>query len=90
MDREIDKINELKRIMKTVDGRDFIYQFFNDSCGVDFSVGIPSVFKGEYNQGILKPAIDIYNLLVYHCYNDFKLMLDEQSQRAKQKEKDND
>lgn len=81
-DRELDKINELKRIMKTVDGRDFIYQFFSDSCGVDFLNGLPSTLKDEYTQGIRKPAIDIFNLLVYNCYEDFKIMLSEQKMRA--------
>ena len=81
-DRELDKINELKRIMKTVDGRDFIYQFFADSCGVDFLNGLPSTYKDEYTQGIRKPAIDIFNLLVYNCYEDFKSMLSEQKLRA--------
>ena len=88
--RDEEKINELKRIMATVDGRDFIYQFFLDSCGVDFAVGIPSVFKNEYNQGIIKPAIDMMNLLVYNCYENFMLMIKEQSLRSKQKENDND
>lgn len=81
-DRELDKINELKRIMKTVDGRDFIYQFFADSCGVDFLLGIPTSFKDEYTQGIRKPALDIFNLLVYYCRDDFETMLSEQRLRA--------
>jgi hypothetical protein len=88
--REFDKINELKRIMKTVDGRDFIFQFLADSCGVDLSVGIPSTQKDDFRQGMMKPAIDLFNLIVYHCYNDFLTMLSEQKLRAQQKEKDND
>lgn len=86
--REFDKINELKRIMKTVDGRDFLFQFMTDSCGVDFSVGIPSTQKDDYKQGMMKPAIDLFNLLVYHCYKDFLTMLDEQRLRAQQKGED--
>lgn len=85
-DREFDKINELKRIMKTVDGRDFLYQFVADSCGVDLSSGIPSTQKDDYKQGIMKPAIDLFNLMVYHCYQDFLTMLEEQKLRAQQKE----
>lgn len=84
---EDDKINELKRLMNTIDGRDFIYNFFADSCGVDFAVGIPSNFKDEYTQGLRKPAVDMFNLLIYHCYDKFKLMLDEQKIRAESKEK---
>lgn len=90
MDRELDKVNELKRIMKTIDGRDFIYQFFAESCGVDFLTGIPSNDVDDFKRGIRKPAIDIFNLMVYHCYEEFKQMLNEQSLRAKQKEKNND
>lgn len=84
--RELDKINELKRIMNTVDGRDFIYQFISDSCGVDFLSGIPSNFKDEYTQGLRKPAIDMFNLLVYYCYDKFLIMLNEQKLRINQKE----
>lgn len=89
-DRELDKINELKRIMNTVDGRDFLYQFIADSCGVDFMSGIPSAQKDDFKQGIVKPAIDLFNLMVYHCYDKFLIMLDEQRLRAQQKEKNND
>lgn len=89
-DREFDKINELKRIMNTVDGRDFLYQFIADSCGVDFMSGIPSTQKDDFKQGIVKPAIDLFNLMVYHCYDKFLIMLDEQKLRAQQKEKNND
>lgn len=78
------QIGELQRIMKTVDGRDFIYNFALESCGVDFAVGIPSITKNEYDIGIKKPAIDLFNLLIYHCYESFKLMLLEQEQRRKQ------
>ena len=88
--REFDKINELKRIMKTVDGRDFLYQFMADSCGVDLLSGIPSTQRDDFRQGIMKPAIDLFNLIVYYCYNDFLIMLDEQRLRAQQKEKNND
>ena len=88
--REFDKINELKRIMKTVDGRDFLYQFLTDSCGVDLLSGIPSNQKDDFKQGIIKPAIDLFNLIVYHCHDEFLIMLDEQRLRAQQKEKDND
>ena len=88
--REFDKINELNRIMKTVDGRDFLYQFMADSCGVDLLSGIPSTQKDDFRQGIMKPAIDLFNLIVYYCYNDFLIMLDEQRLRAQQKEKNND
>lgn len=90
MDRQDDMINELRRLMNTIDGRDFIYQFFSMSCGIDFSVGIPSNNTDEFTRGVRKPAIDMFNLLVYNCYDKFKTMLDEQSLRAKQKEKDND
>ena len=89
-DREFDKINELKRIMKTVDGRDFLYQFIADSCGVDYMVGIPSGQKDDYKQGIIKPAIDLFNLIVYHCHDEFLIMLNEQKMRAQQKEKNNE
>ena len=84
--REFDKVNELKRIMNTVDGRDFLYQFMTDSCGVDFCSGIPSNQKDDFKQGMVKPAIDLFNLMVYHCYDKFKIMLDEQRLRAQQKE----
>ena len=67
--------------MGTVDGRDFIYNFFLDSCGVDFAVGIPSGIKNEYDIGVKKPAIDLFNLMIYHCPEKFKLMLDEQDRR---------
>jgi hypothetical protein len=75
------QLNELKRIMGTVDGRDFIYNFALYSCGVDYSSGIPSGLASEYNSGVRKPAIDLFNLLVYHCYDNFKLMLQEQELR---------
>lgn len=80
------KVEELKRLMNTVDGRDFIYNFFLDSCGVDFEVGIPSGIRDEYNVGVKKPAIDIFNLMVYHCPDKFKLMLDEQQMRRENSE----
>jgi hypothetical protein len=75
------QIGELQRIMNTVDGRDFFYNFFLESCGVDFSVGVPSGIRNEYDSGLKKPAIDFFNLLVYHCPEKFKLMLDEQGRR---------
>lgn len=67
--------------MDTVDGRDFIYNFIMESCGVDYSIGIPSTLKTEYDMGNKKPAIDLFNLLVYNCHDKFKLMLDEQERR---------
>jgi hypothetical protein len=73
--------------MKTIDGRDFLYMFIADSCGVDFLSGIPSNNTDEFKMGQRKPAIDLFNLMVYHCYEDFKKMLDEQTLRAKTKEK---
>jgi hypothetical protein len=75
------QLNELKRIMGTVDGRDFLYNFVLFSCGVDYSSGIPSGLTSEYLTGVKKPAIDLFNLLVYHCYDNFKLMLQEQELR---------
>lgn len=75
------QLNELKRIMGTVDGRDFIYNFVLSSCGVDYSTGIPSGLTSEYNLGMRKPAIDLFNLLVYHCNDNFGLMLKEQELR---------
>lgn len=76
------QINELIRIMGTVDGRDFLYNFALLHCGVDFANGIPSNVKSDFEMGSRKPAIDLFNLLVYHCYDKFKLMLDEQKQRS--------
>jgi hypothetical protein len=67
--------------MKTIDGRDFLYNFVLDSCGVDFAIGIPSGVRGEYENGVRKPAIDLFNLLIYNCHEDFNLMLDEQRRR---------
>lgn len=81
-DREFDKVNELKRIMNTVDGRDFLFQFIADSCGVDFSVGLPSNIKDDFQQGKVKPAIDLFNLMVYNCYDKFLIMIQEQKQRG--------
>lgn len=81
MDREEYKIEALKRIMNTLDGRDFLYMFFSDSCGVDFLSGVPSTFKDEYTAGVRKPAIDIMNLMIYHCHSQFEKMLDEQKLR---------
>lgn len=76
------QINELIRIMSTVDGRDFLYSFVLSSCGVDYTVGVPSGVRGDYDVGVKKPAIDLFNLLVYHCPDKFKLMLEEQNQRS--------
>lgn len=84
MDRHEEMVNELKRIMNTIDGRDFIYQFFLESCGVDFSEGIPSGRKDEYYSGVKKPAIDMFNLLVYNCYDKLILMINEQKNRKKE------
>lgn len=67
--------------MNTVDGRDFLYNFAMEFCGVDYDVGVPSLTKDEYLSGMQKPAIDLFNLLVYNCYDNFKLMLKEQEQR---------
>ena len=75
------QINELIRIMGTADGRDFRYNFALLHCGVDFANGIPSNVKSDFEMGSRKPAIDLFNLLVYHCYDKFKLMLDEQDMR---------
>lgn len=74
-------IGELIRIMSTADGRDFLYNFFLSSCGVDFSVGVPSGVRNEYDVGVKKAAIDFFNLLVYHCPEKLKLMNTEQEQR---------
>lgn len=74
-------IGELQRIMSTVDGRDFLYNFFLTYCGVDFSVGVPSSVRNEYDVGVKKPAIDFFNLLVYHCPEKLVLMNTEQEQR---------
>lgn len=79
---EEQQINELIRIMGTVDGRDFLYNFALLYCGVDYANGVPSNVRGDYETGVRKPAIDLFNLLVYHCYDKFKLMLDEQKQRS--------
>lgn len=81
-DREFDKINALKRIMDTLDGRDFLYQFLIDSCGIDCTVGIPNNQKDDYRQGIMKPGIDLFNLLIYHCHDKFNLMISEQKIRS--------
>ena len=89
-DRELDKINELKRIMNTVDGRDFLFQFISDSCGVDFSAGIPSAHIDDYKQGLYKPAIDLFNLMIYNCYDNFIKMISEQKLREQNKEKEHD
>lgn len=67
--------------MGTADGRDFLYNFVLLHCGVDFANGIPSNVKSDFEMGSRKPAIDLFNLLVYHCYDKFKLMLDEQDMR---------
>ena len=74
-------VEELKRIMSTVDGRDFLYNFFLTYCGVDLSVGVPSGVRNEYDAGVKKPAIDFFNLLVYHCHDKMILMNTEQEQR---------
>lgn len=76
--------------MNTIDGRDFLFQFISDSCGVDFSAGIPSTPVDEYKQGLRKPAIDLFNLMVYNCYENFLTMLSEQKLRDKHKEKDDE
>lgn len=77
------QIGELQRIMNTIDGRDFLYNFALECCGVDFSLGVPSITKDEYLIGMQKPAIDLFNLLVYHCHEKFELMLAEQEMRRK-------
>ena len=82
MDRDDDIINELKRILQTYDGRDFIYNFFLSSCGVDFAVGYPVAHKDDYNEGVRKPAIDIMNMMIYHCHKEFEQMLNEQKIRS--------
>lgn len=67
--------------MGTVDGRYFIYNFALTYCGVDYAVGVPTNLKSEFELGVRKPAIDLFNLMVYHCPDKFKLMLDEQERR---------
>lgn len=81
MDREEEILNELKRILQTVDGRDFIYNFFLTSCGVDFAYGYPAVKVDDYTAGVKKPAIDILNMMIYHCGKEFEQMLKEQKIR---------
>lgn len=78
MDREEEIINELKRVLQTIDGRDFIYNFFLTSCGIDFLQGVPSGKADEYITGVRKPAIDILNMMIYHCGKEFEQMLKEQ------------
>lgn len=75
------QIGEFQRIMNTIDGRDFIYNFVLESCGVDLSSGIPNSTRNEFDAGTKKVAIDIFNLLVYHAHDNFKKMLLEQEQR---------
>ena len=75
------QIATLQRLMRTIDGRDFVYSFILESCGVDYEVGIPSGVRGDYENGVRKPAIDLFNLLIYNCHEDFILMLDEQRRR---------
>lgn len=74
-------INELKRIMNTFDGRDFIYNFFLEKSGVDFQQGYPIGNKSEYEQGVRKTGIDMLNLLIYHCNDKMQIMLSEQKQK---------
>lgn len=81
MDRQEEILNELKRILQTVDGRDFVYNFFLTSCGVDFSQGIPTTKVDDYCAGARKPAIDILNMMIYHCHKEFEQMLSEQNIR---------
>lgn len=75
------QIGEFQRIMNTIDGRDFLYNFVLESCGVDLSAGIPNSTRNEFDAGTKKVAIDIFNLLVYHAHDNFKKMLLEQEQR---------
>ena len=82
MDKNEELINELKRILQTVDGRDFFYNFFLLSCGVDFMAGYPSYQKDESNAGSQKPAIDIMNMMIYHCRKEFDTMINEQKLRS--------
>ena len=81
MDRQEEVVNELKRLLQTVDGRDFIYNFFLTSCGVDFAQGYPATKVDEYNTGVRKPAIDILNMMIYHCHKEFEQMVNEQQIR---------
>lgn len=81
MDRQDEIVNELKRLLQTVDGRDFIFNFFLTSCGVDFTQGYPSTKTDEYNTGVRKPAIDILNMMIYHCHKEFEQMISEQQIR---------
>lgn len=72
--------------MNTVDGRQFISDFLVDNCGVDPALGIPSRDDSEFNRGIRKPAIDLLNLLLYHCNESFLLMNKEQQSRRNSNE----
>lgn len=76
-----DNIEELKRILDTVDGRDFLFNFILDSCGVDYTVGIPSKKCDDFEAGRKKPAIDLFNIMNYHCHEKFVIMINEQRQR---------
>ena len=75
------QIGELQRVMNTIDGRDFIYNLVLESCGIDMAIGMPAGQATDYTQGMRKVGIDIFNLLVYHCHEQFVKMLDEQKQR---------
>jgi hypothetical protein len=45
------------------------------------AIGMPAGQATDYTQGMRKVGIDIFNLLVYHCHEQFVKMLDEQKQR---------
>lgn len=75
------QINEFIRLMDTLDGRDFFYNFCLTFCGVDLAVGIPSHKQSEYEQGVKKVAIDLFNLMFYNCPEKLNLMLQEQKMR---------
>lgn len=75
------QINEFIRLMDSIDGRDFFYNFCLVYCGVDLSVGIPSYRQSDYEQGVKKVAIDLFNLMFYNCPEKLDLMLQEQKMR---------
>lgn len=79
----LQQIGELQRIMNTIDGRDFLYNLVLESCGIDMAIGIPATQANDYTQGYRKVGIDIFNLLIYHCPEQFTKMLDEQKLRRR-------
>ena len=69
--------NVFIRAMSNVDTREMLYNFFLESCGVDITKGIPSPMQPqtEYKQGLIKPAIDFINFMMYNNYEAYRLIV---------------